>query len=353
MITDKHVMLISPANKIGGKATFTRVLLSQYKKDNINYTHIDLVRTKSNNKYFKYSEHIYSFFSYKIKLIKNLFTKRIDIIQIHASSYFDFYDISIFILISKLYNKKVILRCGGGGFPVFFNEAYYFNKKYIKKLLSSIDKVIVQSEYWKDYFSSLGVSSNNMLVMPNFVNDIQFNPEEKTYNSRHIHVLFVPGSSLEGKGFFDIKNNIIELAEKYPYITFHIVGPRVEDHLLADNITTCKKIYGEEKVNLFNKCHIFLLPTRVEGFPNALIEAMAAGMAVITTNIPQISCLAEDGKEFLLMNPGSSIEFTELFTGLMKDKNRIKELGANARKLVEEKYSKKLMPKYLKELYNG
>jgi len=354
VITEKKILLISPASKVGGKASFTNILIQELGKYNVNFIHIDLVRAKSNYVAIRVGEHIFSFFIYKIKLLIILLTKPIDIVQVHTSSFYDFYDNSIFILISKLFQKRIIVRYGGASFPTFYNISYSYSKKFIRRILHSVDTLIVQSEYWKDYFISSGLKNGKVFILPNFVDEKKFLPNKKgNFDDSIIKVLFMPAQALKRKGFFDLIEAIKNIAHTNPHLKFHIVGSNVSKYISTKNIITYKEIRGEKKVNHFNSSHIYLLPTYAEGFPNSLLEAMAAGMAVITTNIPQISCLAEDGKEFLLMNPGSSTEFERLLTGLMNDKNRIKELGTNARKLVEEKYSQRLMAGYLKELYNG
>ncbi|MGF1584844.1 MAG: glycosyltransferase family 4 protein [Bacteroidales bacterium] len=350
-ITQKNILLISPISIKGGKAAFTRNLIEVYQQNCIKFYHIDLVRHRSSNYYMRVIEHFYNFFAYKIKVIKTLIIKPIDIVQIHTSSYFDFYDLSLVIIISKLFRKKVILRHGGGGFPTFYRKANWIKRKYFKWALSLPDKLIVLSDYWHAYFKDIGIKEPNIFLMPNFVDEERYSIRDKIYDKPTLNILFMPAKSLIGKGFFDFKNSIIELAFQNPNVIFHIVGPEVDKHIQGENIHTYKMIFGGKKTELFDLCQIYFLPTHAEGFPNSMIEAMAAQMAVITTNIPEIKCLVNDNYDCLLIDTASELQFKEKFLYLLNNRTKLMEIGKNARELVVKNYSLKLMSVYLKKLY--
>ena len=349
----KNLLIVSPSGKIGGKASFTQRLLDVYNKHYVKYTHIDLIRAKSSNRLIRVFEHALSFFRYKLKLIRILTVRKIDIVQIHTSTYFDFYDLSLFLIISKCFRKKVFLRYGGGSFPAFYNKAFGIQKQYMKWILKSADTLIVQSEYWKGVFKNIGINEEKMFVLPNFVNEKQFDPGEKDYLTTKLQILFIPAKSLRGKGFFDVKDAIVRIAQSNPQVTFHIVGPKVDKYIAGKNIKTYKSVLGKEKIELFNKCHIFLLPTRAEGFPNALIEAMAARMAVITTNIPSIECLVTDKKHCILIHPKSEKEFEDAILSLLKNRIKIKGLAKSAQELVINNYCEDLIVSKLEKMYSS
>lgn len=357
-LTNKTILLVSPLEKIGGKANFTKLLVTVFIKNKTSYYHIDLIRSRSNNKFLRVFEHIFSFFYYKVLFISFLLKHEIDIVQIHKSSYFDFYDLSLFVVISKLFLKKTFVRYGGASFLSFYNNSNWLAKHYINWVIGLYDVFIVQSVYWKNYFRNLYKEENNIFILPNFVDDEIFKITEEKYTNNKIHILFMPATDLRRKGFYLVKDAIYDFLKDNINIVFHIVGPKVKkqidiDNIEADNIETYEAIYASEKIKLFNMCSIFLLPTYREGFPNALLEAMASGMAVITTNIPQIACLLDDEKEGLLIEPGSVDQFKKKLQLLIDDPDYIREIGLNARRLVEEKYAINNMDSYLRRLYDG
>lgn len=79
---------------------------------------------------------------------------------------------------------------------------------------------------------------------------------------------------------------------------------------------------------------VFLLTSRSEGRPNALIEAMAAGRAVIASNIPAVTELIADGDNGLLFPMDDTAALTSRLERLISDPHRIPELGRRARESV-------------------
>lgn len=349
--TNIRILVISPSGISGGKATFTNLLLDVFRRNNVFFYHINLQRTKSDKLFFKIFEHIISFFYFKVKFLYYLIFKKFDIVQIHTSTYFDFFDLSIFIIISKLFGKKTVVRYGGAQFPIFYKSLNKFLQRYVFMIIEIIDTLIVQSDYWSDYFIEFGKKKEKLFILPNFIDLVSFKVDLKKYDEGIINILFIPGNDLERKGFFDVKETIIELADKYQNIIFHIVGPKVEMLISAKNIKTYKIIHGMAKLDMFNLCCIYLLPTHSEGFPNSLLEGMASGMATITTNIPQIKCIVKDGFDAYLIDPGSRVQFKEKVEYLLKNPSSIIQVGRNARKNVEKNYSLDLLYGYLKNLY--
>jgi glycosyltransferase involved in cell wall biosynthesis len=83
-----------------------------------------------------------------------------------------------------------------------------------------------------------------------------------------------------------------------------------------------------------NRMHlgaIFVLSSRYEGFPNALLEAMAMGMAVIATDCPSGPAeIVEHGKNGLLVRSGSSEDLAGALRELAGDEARRRHLGRAA-----------------------
>ena len=83
---------------------------------------------------------------------------------------------------------------------------------------------------------------------------------------------------------------------------------------------------------------IFLLPSRSEGFSLALLEAAAAKLPLIASNIPGNDEFIEDGKNGLLFEIEKPHELTEKISKLAKDKSLAKQFAENAHKVVMSSY---------------
>ncbi|PLZ95716.1 glycosyl transferase [Fischerella thermalis CCMEE 5268] len=76
---------------------------------------------------------------------------------------------------------------------------------------------------------------------------------------------------------------------------------------------------------------IFAIPSVTDGCPNALLEAMVAGCAIVGTRVDAIGEILEDGVDGLLVNPGSSAELKTALLSLATQPQLRKQLGAAAK----------------------
>lgn len=90
---------------------------------------------------------------------------------------------------------------------------------------------------------------------------------------------------------------------------------------------------------LLTKSDIFVLPTLIEGMSNALLEAMAAGLPCVTSNIPVNQEVIANNVNGLLFQMNSLVSLTEQVTRLVTDQGLRARLGAAARARVIKKYS--------------
>ena len=79
---------------------------------------------------------------------------------------------------------------------------------------------------------------------------------------------------------------------------------------------------------------VFVLPSIFEGTPISLLEAMAAGKAIVASNLPAISEIITDGEDALLFDPYNIESLTDALIKFYSSPGLRKELGANAKKTV-------------------
>jgi len=87
---------------------------------------------------------------------------------------------------------------------------------------------------------------------------------------------------------------------------------------------------------LLKTADLFLFCSRTEGLPNAVLEAMAAGLAVVATDIPGSRDLINDGKTGVLVEKGSVEAIRAATESLLEDSARRSALGLAAQKWVRE-----------------
>ncbi len=85
----------------------------------------------------------------------------------------------------------------------------------------------------------------------------------------------------------------------------------------------------------FAAADLFVLPSRYEGYPNVLIEALASGCAVIATDCPGATAeILEGGKYGLMVEPGNVAALTTQLERMMSDETLREQFAAQAREAV-------------------
>ena len=96
---------------------------------------------------------------------------------------------------------------------------------------------------------------------------------------------------------------------------------------------------------------VFVLPSKTEGMPLTLLEAMAAGKAVVCTAVGGMPDIIRDGKNGLLVPPEHEARLGEAILSLIRDRSLSDRLREAARKDAEQKYSIEHMVQAYEALY--
>jgi len=97
---------------------------------------------------------------------------------------------------------------------------------------------------------------------------------------------------------------------------------------------------------------IAVLNSSIEGFPNVLVEYMAAGKPVVSTRVGGVTEILEDRKNGLLVEPGDTDGLTKALLELMRDRETRDRLGREARRKVEAGFTEDKMLDRLEALFS-
>ena len=90
---------------------------------------------------------------------------------------------------------------------------------------------------------------------------------------------------------------------------------------------------------LYNLMDVVALPSKHDGLPNALLEAMACGRPVVGGRAGGLPDALEDGLNGVLVEPGDVMGLADAIEGLLADPDRAALMGAAARLTVLEKFT--------------
>jgi len=116
---------------------------------------------------------------------------------------------------------------------------------------------------------------------------------------------------VESKGVKNLIDSIKILKERFPKIHLYLVGDgedleKFKDYVIGldinENITFEGKLNHEDVITALQNAHIFCFPSKSEGFPKAVLEALACGLPVVANPISAIPELLNSGAGILLEN---------------------------------------------------
>ncbi|HUP32896.1 MAG TPA: glycosyltransferase family 4 protein [Gaiellaceae bacterium] len=101
--------------------------------------------------------------------------------------------------------------------------------------------------------------------------------------------------------------------------------------------------YRDDVPALLAAADVFVLPSRVEGLPLTVLEAMAAARPVVATRVGGTPEAVVDGETGLLVPPGDVGALVRALDGLLSEPERARRLGQSGRSRVEERFSAEAM----------
>lgn len=286
------------------------------------------------------------------RLRREIRNKKIDIVHINTA----LAPLSIMrdAALAKAANRPVLLHLHGGR---FFTQKFDnpFFEWLTGKMLRQAKTVIVLSETEKKFVEARWQISD-VRVLENAV-EIDETQARKT-EAIEKTIVFL-GRLHEDKGLREITQACRILKNENFQFHFKCYGAGAEKDFFVREMTEIlgEKLFyggvvsGVEKRQALSESDIFLLPSRYEGLPVALLEAMAAGCVPVVSRIGSIKSVVKDGFNGFLVEPQNAEQIVEKLKFLLSDKADWESLRRNARKTVEEKFDIKDYIGKLEKIY--
>jgi glycosyltransferase involved in cell wall biosynthesis len=126
----------------------------------------------------------------------------------------------------------------------------------------------------------------------------------------------------------------------------------ISDCGLQDIVQLIGGVYGDEKWRLFQTSDFFVLPTHSENFGLAIAESLASGTPVITTvGTPWNDLYSSNAGAWIEIGTQPLVETLRRFLSFSDEE--LETMGKNGRKLIENKYSAKVMAEEMLGVYKG
>lgn len=190
------------------------------------------------------------------------------------------------------------------------------------------------------------IRPGHLVVVPNGVDTARFGSLERGSDARRVRIFGTVSNLRPEKGLADLVRAAAIVRDRYPEIRLVIWG---EGPLRPELEALSKSLGLDQAVQLPGHTHdaeralstmdAFILPSLSESCSNALLEAMAAGLPVIASNIGGNPELVLDGSSGLLARPGDPADLARAMAHLMDDPAGAAALGARAAQRARTEFS--------------
>lgn len=282
---------------------------------------------------------------------------QVDAVHAHMAMRGSFWRKSLFARTAQLFGVPVIAHLHGSEFERFYAEQPRWRQRLIEAQLRSSARVLVLSHSWEAFVRGIAPAAR-VQVLPNYV----LLPAEAARPGHaaqdRVQALFL-GLVGTRKGVFDLLPALAEALRQEPRLHLQLGGngdverARAMAHELgiAERVEFLGWVSGQRKAELLAAADLYVLPSHNEGLPVSVLEAMACGLPVISTQVGGIPELVREGVDGLLVAPGDRAALVQALVQLARDAALRARMGASARERVAQGYERGRVLPQLEQLY--
>ena len=237
------------------------------------------------------------------------------IAHIHFCSYADFWKHSICLSAARSAGVRTVFHLHGGAFDGYYRGLPLPLRLSARSVFRSADRVVALSAYWQSFLAGI-VPADRIRVINNPIDCARLMPRQRVPDAARPSILLL-GSLGRRKGHYDVLDALPAVVARHPGVRVLFAGadeePGAGDALrrivdaqgLASHVEFLGQIGFDRKVALFGEITMLILPSHGENMPISVLEAMAAGVPVVSTRVGAIPEALDDGHAGLLIDAGN------------------------------------------------
>jgi glycosyltransferase involved in cell wall biosynthesis len=232
--------------------------------------------------------------------------------------------------------RPLVLHAHGSEFDLFHRKLPAAVRRNVNRTLQRANVFITLSTQWRDFYvEECEISPSQIVVLPNPVRvpaEVPDRAGRETVQFLHL------GRLGERKGSYDLVNAFAGLPEGLRNRARLVLagdgdveGVRKLAEPLGSQVEVHSWINTTERDRLLTQSDVFALPSRAEGVPMALLEAMANGLPSITSPVGGIPDVFRNGLDGILVTPGDVEQIRAAMARLIADDTARETAGRTAR----------------------
>jgi L-malate glycosyltransferase len=263
------------------------------------------------------------------------YSKKTDYVLIDTYSTQNFYFAVVTSQLCRILNLKYITELHGGNLPNRLKKSPFFCDLVFKNAY----KITAPSDYLIKAFEAK--YSENLIYIPNAIEIENYSFSKREFHSPRLLWVRSFSKIYNPKMAIDVLYN---LKKNFPNASLTMVGPDKENLIegfrkyaleLDVEVNFTGKLVKEEWVSLSKDYNIFINTTHFDNAPISVIEAMALGLPVVSTNVGGIPYLLHHNKNGLLVDDCDVDAMTNSITEIFNNEIVRDRITINARKSVE------------------
>jgi len=253
------------------------------------------------------------------------------------------------LLLKRFHKMKLVTTAHGFTRETWRTRLYY----HVDNLaMLGYDKVVAVSPKLVDHCARHGVNPDRLTYIPNAIDSAEYQRTRSTANAKtqlgltqDTCAIGVMGRLSTEKGVDRAIRMMPALIAAHPHVELHLVGdgPERENlERLAEKLGVADAVHfwgwQAQTKQLYEAMDLLLLPSRTEGLPNVVLEAMAMGVPVAATNVGGVSDLLDRGTCGLIL-PNVEARWADRLAPLLSQPSLLKTYASAAHERVQSAFS--------------
>lgn len=281
---------------------------------------------------------------------------RVRLVHVHSASNASFWRKSAFLLAAFAANRPVIFHLHGGGFLDFYRRCGRARRAFLRFVLDQSSEIVVLSDVWRRRMARMTRNPNiRVIASPVEAGELLTIERKPTVSANLVFV----GRLDPNKGLHELVDALARLGRRHERLRLCLAGEGDRDTIaryaaargVGPALSFAGWVAGERKRLVLAEADVFVLPSYIENLPMSVLEAMAAGLPVVATDVGGIPELVKDDVNGRLVAPRDVEALTAALGDVLDDPELRLRMGRAGRQLFIDSFAPARSLEQLEEVY--